>query len=606
LQIDLKNGGKGLRLEHEKQTRPSMERRLAAILAADIVGYSRLMEVDETATFHDVKSWRAHILEPLLAEHHGRVVKLMGDGVLAEFASAINAVQCAIALQHRMTEANADAPADRQMLLRVGINLGDVVVEDDDIFGDGVNIAARLEGLAEPGAVYVSAKIYDEVRRKLDVTFDDLGAQAVKNIAEPVHVYRVAQHAAAGGEARAGALPLPDKPSLAVLPFTNMSGDADQEYFADGIVEDVITALSRVRWFFVIARNTSFTYKGRTVDVKQVGRELGVRYVLEGSVRRAGNRVRITGQLVEAESGTHIWADRFDGEMADVFELQDRVTASVVAAIEPRLRQAEIDRARRKPTARLDAYDWYLRALPHFYAMTREGNEETLRLLDRAIAIDPHFALAKALAVRCYAWRSPQGWAAAPEEEKAVADRLCREALLDTPDDPTVLWMVGFAMWQLLGEPERALDLYDRSLALNPNGAQALALRGWAMATAGRPDEAIPPLLQALRLSPLDTEAFFTMSAMGCAYLMAGRFDEAIVWTGRALRERPTFGAALRFHAICLAELGRLDEARDIVAQMLRLEPGLTIPLLSRRVPIYDARLKATFLAGLRKAGLPG
>jgi TolB-like protein/Tfp pilus assembly protein PilF len=384
-----------------------------------------------------------------------------------------------------------------------------------------------------------------------------------------------------------------------------MSGDPEQEYFADGMVEDIITALSQVKWFFVIARNSSFTYKGRSVDVKQVARDLGVRYVLEGSVRKAGGRVRITGQLIQGETGQHIWADRFDGELADVFNLQDQVTSSVVAAIEPSLRQAEIDRARRKPTDRLDAYDWYLRALPHFYALNRESLDRAIILLDRAIAIDPHFALAKALKARCYAWRNPHGWATAPEEESATAIRLGREALQDGAEDPSVLWMVGFAMWQLRVDPEGALELYDRSLALNANCAQALALRGWALATAGRLDEAVPSLLQALRLSPFDPEAFFAMSALGCAYLMAGSFDEAVKWTSRALRERPTFAPALRFHAVSLVELGRLSEARDAVAHLLRLEPRLTISTLRRRAPIFDAKLMNTFLDSLRKAGLP-
>lgn len=406
-------------------------------------------------------------------------------------------------------------------------------------------------------------------------------------------------------EAQAQALTLPDRPSIAVLPFLNLSGDPQQEYFSDGITEDIITALSRVKWFFVIARNSSFTYKGRTVDERQVARELGVRYVLEGSVRKAGERVRITGELIQADTGLHIWADRFDGEFADIFGLQDRVAASVVVAIEPSLRQAEIDRARRKPTEKLDAYDWYLRALPHFYTLTREGVDQAITLLDRAIAIDPHFALGKALAARCYAWRNPQGWSAAPEEEKATAIRLGQEALRDGDDDPSVLWMVGFAMWQLRVDLDGALELYDRSLALNANCSQALTLRGWALATAGRLDEAIASLLQPLRLSPVDPEAFFTMTALGWTYMVAGRFDEAVKWTSRALRERPGFAPALRFHAVSLVGLGRLDEARDTVTYLLQLEPGLTASKLRQRAPIFDAQLMDSFVNGLRKAGLP-
>jgi TolB-like protein/Flp pilus assembly protein TadD len=412
--------------------------------------------------------------------------------------------------------------------------------------------------------------------------------------------------AMAASEAAAGPdLTLPDRPSIAVLPFTNMSGDPEQQYFADGIVEDIISALSRIKWFFVIARNSSFVYKGRAVDVKQVGRELGVRYVLEGSVRKAADRVRITGQLIEATGGNHIWAEKFDGELADIFDLQDRITESVVTAIEPSLRHAEIERSRRKPTDKLDAYDCFLRALPPFYSLTREGVNESLTLLERAIEIDPRFGLAKAQAARCYAWRNPQGWAVDPDLERAKAVSLAREAVEIAADDPSVLWMAGFALWQLRVDFDSALDLYERALALNPNSTEALALRGWALATSGRPDEAIEILRRAIRLSPIDPEAFFTMSAMGCAYMMAGRFDEALSWTRRALSERPTFGPALRFHAVSLAELGRLEEARATVARLLELEPNLSLSVLRQRSPIGDSRLMGSFLGGLRKAGLP-
>ena len=358
-----------------------------------------------------------------------------------------------------------------------------------------------------------------------------------------------------------------------MLPFQNMSGDPEQDYFADGIVEDITTRLSRIKWMFVIARNSAFTYKGRAVDVRQVGRELGVRYVVEGSVRKAGTRMRITGQLIQAETGQHIWADIFDGELADVFELQDQVTASLVAAVEPSLRQAEIERARSKPTGPLDAYDHYLRALPHFYTLSQSGMSRAIALLEQAIAIDPNFALGKAFVARCYAWRNPQGWAQAPEQERETAIRLGREALEEGADDPSVLWMVGFVKWQLRVDLEGALELYDKSLAINPNCAQALTVRGWAHAWAGRSDEAIPSLLQALRLSPLDPEAFFAKSALGCAYMLTGGFEEGLKWTTRALRERPGFAPALRFHAVCLAQLGRSREARETVDHLLQLEP---------------------------------
>jgi TolB-like protein/Flp pilus assembly protein TadD len=398
---------------------------------------------------------------------------------------------------------------------------------------------------------------------------------------------------------------LPEKPSIAVLPFQNMSDDLEQEYFADGIVEDITSALSRIKWLFVISRNSSFTYKGRAVNVGQVGRELGVRYVLEGSVRKAAGHVRISAQLAETASGNHIWAGKFDEELANIFDLQDRVTKSVVAAMEPSLRHAEVERARRKPTDKLDAYDCYLRALPPFYSLTHEGVDEALKLLGRAIELDPRFGLAKAQAARCYAWRNAQGWAADPQAERAKATGLAREAVEFAGDDPTVLWMAGFALWQLRVDFDDAVELYDRAIALNPSSAQALTLRGWSFASAGEPNEAIKLLEQARRLSPVDPEAFFTMSAMGFAYMTLGRFGEALGWTRRALRERPTFGPALRFHAICLAELGRIDEAQGTVARLLELEPSLTLSALRARVPIRHSRLMDLFINGLRKAGLP-
>jgi TolB-like protein len=376
----------------------SQTRRLAAILAADVAGYSRLMGADEERTLERLKALRRELIDPKIAEHHGRIVKTTGDGLLVEFASVVDALRCAVEVQREMAGRNVAVPVDNRIELRIGINVGDIVVEDGDIFGDGVNVAARLEGLAEAGGICVSARVQEDAAGKLALAFDDIGEQSLKNIARPVRVYRVPIAADVAAKAR---LPLPDKPSLAVLPFQNLSGDPDQEYFVDGVVEEIITAISRLPWLFVIARNSSFAYKGKSPDLRQVGRELGVRYVLEGSMRKAGSRVRITGQLIDTTNGAHIWADRFDGVLEDIFELQDEVASRVAGAMEPKLRQSEIERATRKPTERLDAYDLYLRALAQHHKFTEEGTREALALLKRALALDPTYAPAAAMIAYC-------------------------------------------------------------------------------------------------------------------------------------------------------------------------------------------------------------
>jgi adenylate cyclase len=371
-----------------------VERRLAAILAADVAGYSRLMGEDEEGTHTALIALRREVADPKIAEHRGRLVKTTGDGLLVEFASVVDAVRCAVEWQRAMALRNEEMPEERRIEFRIGINLGDIIIEADDIYGDGVNVAARLEALAEPGGICVSRVVRDQVRDKVVFGFEDLGEQQVKNIARPVRVYRIPSAETARAQAP---LALPDKPSLAVLPFQNMTGDPEQDYFVDGIVEEITTAISRLPWLFVIARNSSFTYKGRAVDVKQVARELGVRYVLEGSVRKAQNRVRITGQLIDTATGAHIWADCFDGALDDIFELQDQVASSVVGAIEPKLRQSEIQRASRKPTDSLDAYDLYLRAVAEVHKLTDEGMCNAIALLQSALAIDPCYAAAAAM-----------------------------------------------------------------------------------------------------------------------------------------------------------------------------------------------------------------
>ena len=413
-------------------------RRLAAIVAADVAGYSRLMGLDEVGTARTLREHRK-VTDALVAKHGGRLVKTTGDGVLLEFPSVVDAVECAVAVQAVMAERNQGVPADRRMLFRIGINLGDILIEGDDILGDGVNVAARLEGIAEPGGICVSSSAYEQVRGKVMVEFADLGERSLKNIARPVRAYAVMNNEpspklqsddiASYSPHRKVSLALPDGPSIAVLPFQNMSGDPEQEYFADGMVEDIITALSRFKLLFVIARNSSFTYKGKTVDIRQVGRELGVRYVLEGSVRKAGNKVRITGQLIDAATGVHLWADHFDGGLEDIFDLQDQITANVVGAIAPRLQQVEIERSKHKPTESLDAYDYYLRGIALYAKYTKETTDEALRLLSNAIELDPDFASAYAAAARCYSVRKGFGWMVDPVQEIAEANRLARIAV---------------------------------------------------------------------------------------------------------------------------------------------------------------------------------
>jgi TolB-like protein/class 3 adenylate cyclase len=424
-----------------------VDRRLAAILAADVAGYSRLMGADEVGTLTALKAHRRELIDPKIEEHRGRIVKTTGDGMLVEFASVVDAVRCAMEVNRDMVERNAEVPQEKRIEFRVGINVGDIIVDDADIFGDGVNIAARLESLAEPGGLCISRKVRDEVRDKLDLAFEDLGEQVVKNITRPVRVFRVA--APSIGQPAAStkpALALPDKPSIAVLPFQNMSGDPEQEYFADGIVEDMITALSRVKSFFVIARNSSFTYKGRAIDVKQVSRELGVRYVLEGSVRKAGDRIRITCQLIEGPTNHHVWADRFEGNLADVFDLQDRTTESVTAALEPNLQLAEINRIKRKPTMSLSAYDYYLRGLASMHRWSQESCMDALRQFGEATKLDPEFSIANATAARCQLWRWANDWMANRDQETAEALLLARRGVEFGKDDPAVLSASGFVI----------------------------------------------------------------------------------------------------------------------------------------------------------------
>jgi len=583
-----------------------VERRLAAILAVDVAGYSRLMGEDEEGTLTALRAVRRELGDPKIAEHRGRIVKTTGDGLLVEFASVVDAVRCAVELQREMIARNAATPAGRRIEFRMGINLGDILIEDGDIFGDGVNIAARLEALAAPGGICLSAAAHEQVRDKLDIAFDDLGEQQVKNIARPVRTYAVAlgtsPHAALPVVAP---LPLPDKPSLVVLPFQNLTGDAEQEYFVDGMVEEITTAIARLRWLFVIARNSAFTYKGKPADVKQVAQELGVRYVLEGSVRKAGNRVRITGQLIDTTTGAHLSADRFDGALDDIFALQDEVAASVAGAIEPKLRQAEIERASRKPTANLTAYDLYLRALAQSYRFTEESVAESVVLARQALAIDPFCAPAAAMLGWCRALQRIQGWGAQSDADIDEACRLARQALEAERDDAETVCRAALTLFRFAGEAAMSVAALDRALALNPNAAHAWLIRGHIHASRNEPEKAIEAIERARRLSPFDPYASLYAGNIAAAHVAARRFEQAIEWADRALHEQPRMVAVMRVKIVALAHLGHMDEARAELSRALAIDPKLTIADLRERAHFAAPEVLELFVTGLRRAGLP-
>lgn len=578
------------------------ERRLAAILAADVVGSSRLMEADEAYALAAIHAALHDVLIATAARHGGRVFKTIGDGALIEFASAVAAVTCAHEVQKTLSEHSAAKPEDRRVLLRIGINLGDVVARPDgDLYGDGINIAARLEPMAAPGGIVISAKVHGELQGRLALAWQDLGEQTLKNITRPVRVY------ASGPTSTSSARPSPSaptKPSIAVLPFSNMSGDPEQEYFADGIAEDIITALSRVRWLFVIARNSSFSYKNKAIDARQIGRELGVRYLLEGSIRKAGQRVRISGHLLEAATGAHLWADRFDGEISEIFELQDRITTSVVIAVEPSLRLVEIERAQHKPTDNLDAYDLYLRALPAINIYTQAGFEEAEGLLRRAVALDPTYGDALAALAECLVRMVVNGWAADKQASIAEACTLAGRALTADPDNASVLAVAAWAYSTVGVRFEQSLDLANRALALHPNSVHVRSFCGWVFHYMGDSLRAIEQFEEARRLSPVDPKGYFPMLGLAAAHFFAGHFDETVTLTGRVLAEVPTHNVARRYRASALAHLGRLDEAKAVVAELLKAQPTSSLRI-SRSTSFHEPRMAELYLTGLEMAGLP-
>ncbi|MGY4570286.1 adenylate/guanylate cyclase domain-containing protein [Bradyrhizobium sp. USDA 3256] len=585
-----------------------VERRLAAILAADVAGYSRLTGLDEEGTHVRLRERLRGLADPKISEHRGKVVKHTGDGVLAEFGSVVDAVRCAIEVQRAMAEQNAMVPQLKRIEFRIGIHVGDIIVDENDIFGDGVNIAARLEGIADPGGICISDDAQRQIRGKVDAVFEDMGSQNLKNIAEPMRAWRSRVNAGhpAGAPIEppvdsAQALALPDKPSIAVLPFENMSGDPEQEYFADGMVEEIITALSRFKWLFVIARNSSFTFKGRAVDIKEVGRRLGVRYVLEGSVRKAAGKVRITGQLIDAVTGTHIWADRFERDLTDIFALQDEVTVAVVSAIQPKLLQIEIGLSARRPE-NLTAYDFYLRAMQQHYLMTADGLAEAIRLAHRALELDPRFGFVAALAGLAHMQNILWGHAVDPQFDRKEAVRLLRLALsIDDGDAETLAW-VSLTSAYMAGDCESEIELADRAVALNPNSYRAWTARGSVYRVAGLPDEAVRSFERAIRLSPLDPRLPITFVGMGMAFIELRRFDEAIVAANKCRRQNASYSLAYRCLASAFAHLGRDSEAREAAALLLQLDPAFTISAMIARGGYPNAQL---LIEGLRKAGLP-
>ena len=589
-----------------------VERRLAAVLAADVAGYSRLMGIDEEGTLARLKATRKSLVDPTIAAHRGRIVKTTGDGMLVEFASAVDAARSAIEVQRGMSSQNADVQHDTRIELRIGIHVGDIIIDDNDIFGDGVNIAARLEGIADPGGICMSDDAYRQVRGKVESACDDLGLQTLKNIAEPMRAWRVQLGGHGAAKARpvspAGQAPmlaLPDKPSIAVLPFQNMSGDPEQEYFADGMVEDIITALSHFRNLFVIARNSSFTYKGRSVDVKQVGRELGVRYVLEGSVRKAAGKVRITGQLIDAATGAHLWADRFDGSIDDIFELQDQVTSSVVNAIAPKLEQAEIERVKRKPTENLDAYDHFLRGMSVLNQWTRESNREATESFCKAIELDPNFASAYGMAAWCYVWRKANGWMNDRDVEIGEATRLAKRAVELGRDDAVALSRAGHVIAYVVGDLDSATPAIERALLLNPNLASAWNFAGWTRVLRGEPEAAIEYLARSMRLSPLDQLGYSAKGSTAHAHFFLGADEDASAWADKAVQENPNYLIVNCIAAASHAFAGHQEKAVQAVSRMLQIDPSLHISKIKELFPLRRPNDLAKYEKGLRKAGLP-
>jgi adenylate cyclase len=585
----------------------SVERRLAAILAADVAGYSRLMGIDEEGTLRQLKTHRKELVDPKITEYRGRIVKTTGDGMLVEFVSVVDAVRCAVDIQRNMVERNAEVPTEQRIQFRVGINVGDIISDNDDIYGDGVNVAARLEALADPGGIDVSRTVHDQVRDKLNFSFEDLGEQTVKNIARPIGVHRIDLSADTGPAVviSTGTVLKSEfassRPSIAVLPFANMSGDPEQEYFADGISEDIITGLSKLHWFFVIARNSSFVYKGKAVDVKRVARELGVRYVLEGSVRKGGNRVRITAQLIDAVTSNHIWADRYDGDLTDVFALQDEITEKVVAAIEPKLVEAEGIRSQTRSPEELGAWDMVIHANSLFWRLTKAETEAAAEILKQAAERYPNYGPAHSILAFVLLISGYLGWSILEQQLHKAARLAARGAQLDD-SDPWAHLALGFVAF-IRRQTNVAAGEFRRALELNPNFAAAHGYLGWTLAFDGRSEEATKHLQEAIRMSPHDPQNAIFNTGLAVTHYLTERYAEAVEYSSKTLQQRSTFTAGYRIHVASLAQNGQIAEAREALALLKEMHPDLSIAWIEKNVP-YTSGPMVKFVEGMRKAGL--
>jgi TolB-like protein/Flp pilus assembly protein TadD len=574
-------------------------RKLAAILAADCVGYSRLMAADDEGTLQRLNQRRHELIDPAISRHHGRLVKTTGDGFLAEFASVVEAVRCAVEIQSGMAELNSADPRETSHELRIANNVGDIVEHDGDIFGDGVNVAARLESIAEPGGICISERVRDDVGARLGLAFEDMGEQALKNIPRPVRAYRIRPAAASLAAEQPS---FPEKPSIAVLPFQNMSGDPEQDYFGDGIAEDIITALSRLRGFFVIARNSTFAYKGKAPDIRQVARELSVRYVLEGSVRRAGDRLRVTAQLIDATTGAHVWAERYDRGIADIFAVQDEITQNVVGSIETQVYAAENVRSQSRPTESLDAWGCVIRAMPYMWRWAADDNEVAVGLLRRALEADPDYARATSLLAWAYGARAQLGWSE-PSESIEQALKLARRAIELDLDDPWAHLAAGYVHMVSRRFAPAVAELSE-AIDRNPSFVFAHVVLGSTYGYGGEPEKGLEHVATSTRLSPRDQNLAANASVAGLCHFMAGRYGDAVVHERRAVQLRPNFGTAWRTLTASAGQAGEREIAQEALAKCKELQPSLSLAWVENFHPIVGREDRARYIEGLRKAGL--